>query len=98
MPQIILCSLEIACLLKIIRTCHKKSCLGTSLVFWWVRLCTPNGGGTGSIPDQGTNISHAVWHGKEKKKSSLRTFADILIFFLYFFPRPCLFVCFFGYQ
>ena len=27
---------------------------GTSLVVQWVRLCTPNAGGWGSIPGQGT--------------------------------------------
>ena len=26
----------------------------TSLVVQWIRLCTPNAGGPGSIPDQGT--------------------------------------------
>ena len=29
-------------------------CFGTSLVVQWVRLCTPNSGGPGSIPGQGT--------------------------------------------
>ena len=28
--------------------------LGTSLVVQWLRLCTPNAGGLGSIPGQGT--------------------------------------------
>ena len=27
--------------------------LGASLVVQWLRLCTPNAGGLGSIPDQG---------------------------------------------
>ena len=27
---------------------------GTSLVVQWLRLCTPNAGGPGSIPGQGT--------------------------------------------
>ena len=29
-------------------------CLGTSPVAQWLRLCTPNAGGLGSIPGQGT--------------------------------------------
>ena len=29
-------------------------CFGTSLVVRWVRLCTPNAGGPGSIPGRGT--------------------------------------------
>ena len=32
----------------------KKLCLGTSLVVQWLRLCTPNAGGLGLIPGQGT--------------------------------------------
>ena len=45
-----------------------KTMWGTSLVFRWVRLCTPNAGGPGSIPGQGirshmhaaTTSSHAT--------------------------------------
>ena len=29
-------------------------CMGTSLVVQWLRLCTPNAGGPGSVPGQGT--------------------------------------------
>ena len=32
----------------------KKAHSGTSLVVQWLRLCTPNAGGPGSIPGQGT--------------------------------------------
>ena len=32
----------------------KNQNLGTSLVVQWVRLCTPNAGGPGSISGQGT--------------------------------------------
>jgi len=28
---------------------------------WWLRLCTPNVGGMGSIPGQGTRTPHVVW-------------------------------------
>ena len=33
---------------------HNTYTPGTSLVVQWVRLCTPNAGGPGSIPGQGT--------------------------------------------
>ena len=32
----------------------------TSLVFQWLRFCTPNAGGPGSIPGSGNQIPHAV--------------------------------------
>ena len=32
----------------------------TSLVVQWLRLCTPNAGGLGLIPGQGTNVPHAT--------------------------------------
>ena len=31
------------------------------LVAQGLRICTPNAGGTGAIPDQGTKIPHATW-------------------------------------
>ena len=40
----------------------EKSCVGTSLVVQWLRLCTCNAGGTGSIPDRGTKILQAARH------------------------------------
>ena len=44
--------------------------MGTSLVVQWLRLCirSANAGGVGSIPDQGTRISHALQHGQKIKK------------------------------
>lgn len=33
-----------------------------------VKDCPFNAGDDGSIPDQGTMIQHAVWHGQENKK------------------------------
>ena len=41
---------------------------GTSLVVQWLRLCSSTSGGLGSIPGEGTKISHATWHGQKKKK------------------------------
>ena len=40
---------------------------GTSLVAQWLRLCTPNAGGPGSIPGQGTR-SHM--HAETKEPAS----------------------------
>ena len=34
----------------------------------WLGFCTPNAGGPGSIPGQGTKIPRAMWRGKKKKK------------------------------
>ena len=42
--------------------------LGTSLAVQWLRLCTPNAGGMGSIPGPRTKILHAAGHGQQKKK------------------------------
>ena len=39
---------------------------GTSLVVQWLRVCTCNAWGIGLIPGQGTKISHATWHYKNK--------------------------------
>ena len=51
---------------------------GTSLVVQWIRLCTPNTGGPGSIPGQGTrfhmlqlkilNVATKTRHSQIKKK------------------------------
>ena len=49
-------------------TKDKLSPLGTSLAVWWLRLCTSNAGGMGSIPGWGTKIPYAVWHDQKKKK------------------------------
>ena len=40
---------------------------GTSLVVQWLRLRTPNAGGTGSIPGWGSSTCCAVWPRKKKK-------------------------------
>ena len=41
---------------------------GTSLAVQWLRLCTYNAGGAGSIPGRGTRIPHATWCSQKKKK------------------------------
>ena len=40
----------------------KMAFMGTSLTVQWLRLCTPNAGGTDLIPDQGTN-THPLQSG-----------------------------------
>ena len=40
--------------------------MGTSLAVQWLRLHTPNVGGTGSIPGQGTKVPHATQRGQNK--------------------------------
>ena len=47
---------------------RKKPMTGTSLVVQWLRLRSPNAGGIGSIPGQGTRIPHATRWGQKKKK------------------------------
>ena len=37
-----------------------KDCVGIFLVVQWLRLCTPNAGGTSLIPNWGTKISDVV--------------------------------------
>ena len=41
----------------------------TSLVVWWLRLCTSTRVGVGSIPGWGSSTCHAVWPKKARKKS-----------------------------
>ena len=49
----------------------KNTWEGTSLVVRWLKLGAPNAEGTGSIPGQGTKISHAktIKITKIKKKN-----------------------------
>ena len=42
--------------------------MGTSLAVQWLRLHTPNAGGTGSIPGQGTKIPRVAQCGLKKKE------------------------------
>ena len=52
---------------------QKLSLLGTPLVVQWLRLHTPNAGGTGLIPGRATKILHATWRGQKKKKEKKET-------------------------
>ena len=65
---------------------------GISLVVQWLRLCTANAGGVGSIPGLGTKIPHAMWNGQKAKfkknqymTKSLPTFSCFLILLAYAF-------------
>ena len=40
---------------------------GASLAVQWLRFHASTAGGIGSIPDQGTKIPHATWHGQKRK-------------------------------
>ena len=46
----------------------RTKALRTSLAVQWLRLCTSNAGGMGSIPGQGTKIPHAAWCSQKKLK------------------------------
>ena len=45
-----------------------RAVLGTSLAVQLLRLCASSAGGTGSFPDQGTKILHAVQCNQKKTK------------------------------
>ena len=45
---------------------------GTSLVAQWLRLCTSNAWGAGSIPGGGTKILHDTQRGIKKKEKEKR--------------------------
>ena len=48
----------------------KKMWYRTSLVVQWLRLCTSNAGGVGSIPGQGAKLPHAVQHCQKNPKQT----------------------------
>ena len=48
---------------------QQKLQTGTFLEVQWLRLHTPNAGGTGSIPGRGSKIPHAMRCGQKKKKA-----------------------------
>ena len=56
----------------------QKVTLGTSLVVQWLRLCSPNVGGTGSIPDQGTEILYVHGVTKKKKKKNVTLYSLVI--------------------
>ena len=47
----------------------QKACPGTSLVVQWLRLCTSNAGGVGSISGWGTEIPYAAQCGQKITKT-----------------------------
>ena len=47
----------------------EKGAQGTSLAVQWLRIHTPDVGGTGSIPGQGIKIPHAAGHLSPKAKT-----------------------------
>ena len=51
------------------RFVQKKHTPGTSSVVQWLRLHSPNAGGLGSIPSQGTKVLHAVWPKERERKA-----------------------------
>lgn len=44
----------------------------------WLELLASTAMGMGSIPDQGTKIRHATWHGQNRKKSATEQRVNIL--------------------
>ena len=44
---------------------YKIKTFRISLVVPWLRLLTPNAGGMGSIPRQGTKIPYVTWRGQK---------------------------------
>ena len=50
---------------------------GLSLAVQWVRICTSTAGGKGSIPDQGTKISHAIQCGQNQTEYLATTFVKL---------------------
>ena len=48
----------------------EKDGQGTSLVIQWLRLCTPNAGGPGSIPAQGTRSSMPQLRARMRQQRS----------------------------
>ena len=49
---------------------HKS---GTCLEVQWLRFCSPDAGGTGSIPGWGAQIPHATQLGQKKRKENYRS-------------------------
>ena len=53
---------------------------GTSLVVWWLRLCTPNARPPGSIPSQGTRSHMPRWRSKIRSPATKTRCSQINIF------------------
>ena len=52
----------------------QKTQFGTSLVAWWLRLCTSNARGASSIPGQVTKITQAAQHNQKQEFSTQQSF------------------------
>ena len=55
-------------------------------MFQWLRLCTANAGGVGSIPGLGTKIPHAMWNG-QKAKLKKKSIYDQEFAYLFLLPN-----------
>ena len=68
------CYLCIKCVDGVVsRDPHKTPDAGTLVVVRWLRLHAASAGDLGSIPGQGTKISHAAQCGQKIKKINLKT-------------------------
>ena len=69
----------------------RKIFLRTSLAIQWLRLCASTAGGTGSIPGQGTKISHATQCNQ--KHIYIYTYIYIYIYFFFSQANYLRFIC-----
>ena len=60
---------------------QKEGRHGTSLAVQWLRLHASAAGDRGLIPDQGTKIPHAVWHGQKIFFNVFKTSAEPRLWF-----------------
>ena len=51
---------------------YKNNYRGTSLVAQWLRFCTSDARGVGSIPTWRTKIPCAAWHSQKISKNNYR--------------------------
>ena len=58
----------VSCTFFLLKNTSGQGELETSQVAWWLRLCAPNAGSTGSISDWGTKSLHA-WNSQKKPKT-----------------------------
>ena len=59
---------DMTCCGLLVPSFPKKEAKGTFLLVQWLRLCSSNVGGSGSIPGWATKIPHAVQCNQKKKK------------------------------
>jgi len=59
----------VSCTFFLLKNISGQGELETSQVAWWLRLCAPNAGSTGSISDWGTKSLHA-WNSQKKQKQN----------------------------